>query len=260
MGNGVEIWKMSRIPVSVAWVFLFVGTMVSCEQKEDVDVVIVDVAAFGRDKIAKEVENLLALNPRVIGMGILFLEEKGYEADSLLQGSLNKCSSLVMPSFIMGELIETEKEYDSLIHSDPLFAAGAHTGFMNLLTEDNQFAPVERFSTWEKVSGRMEYNFAVQVAMKYDSVKTSSFLQDNPRIVDVDYKGNSDKFKIISARDAYEGKLNRTDVEGKIILIGAFDITDENARCYAPIGNTPRGFRNMYKIVYEANIVAQILQ
>jgi CHASE2 domain-containing sensor protein len=251
---------MNKISVSIVSAFLFLGTMVSCEQQEDVDVVIVDVAGFGRYEIARQVENLQVLRPRVIGMGILFLDQKEHESDSLLQASLNKCYSLVMPSFIMDELIETEKEYDSLIRSDSAFAADANTGFMNLLTEDNQFEPVERFSMWEKAAGKKEYNFAVQVAMKYDSTKTSRFLRENSRVVEIDYRGNSDKFKIISARDAYEGKIHKADIEDKIVLIGAFDIRDEDARCYAPIGNTPRGFRNMYEIVYEANVVAQILE
>ncbi|MFN8890617.1 MAG: CHASE2 domain-containing protein, partial [Cyclobacteriaceae bacterium] len=94
-------------------------------------------------------------------------------------------------------------------------------------------------------------------ALSYDSLSTMNFIRRHPKIVDVDYLGNMEAFTWYSAKDVLDGKLKREEISGKIVIVGALSIFDDD-RFHTPI-NIDDSKSDMFGVIYLANVVNQIL-
>lgn len=239
--------------------FAFVLSFLACNSNKKIeDIVIIDVSDFGREIIAREVFILDSLNPKVLAIDLQFSTRKETMVDSLLEYILSGCDNLIMVSVIDDNYSGEDLEYKNLTSSLPEFIKNAKTGFTNVILEDDEFETLKRFSTYEKVGGKIEYHFSVQTAMAFDSLKTMSFLKKHPKIVDVKYN-SSERFKIFSAADVLEKKITTKEIEGKIVLVGSFSPFDYDV-FFSPLNNKKKPYKpDMYGVVYLANVVAQIL-
>lgn len=231
-----------------------------CMQSTD-NIVIIGVNSYDKNSIATQVKNICALNPKVIAIDVQFPEREDYLEDSLLRSALFSCSRVVLPSQIKAYTYEDEN-YEDTLGCDPFFLAHAKTGFVNVILEDDEFYTLKKFSIKEKINGKIEYHFAVQTAMMYDSMKTLEFIRANPKIIDIKYQKDQTKFKTIRATYALYNELSKEDIEGKIVLLGAFWPIDgyEPDVFVSPLNKTPENGADMWGVMYLANIVAQILE
>lgn len=239
---------------------VFIVCVSSCNSNKKVDdIVIIDVADFGREIIAKEIAIIDSLSPKVIALDLQFSVKRDPYQDSILRLSLNRCDNLIMMSVIKDDYNGADIQYLELTGSIPEFLSNAKTGFANVILEDDEFQTLKRFSIAEKVNGKLEYHFSVRTAMEFDSLRTMSFIKSNPKIVDVNYFGDAKAFKIFSAHDVLNKKVTAADIEGKIVLFGTFSPHD-NDIFFSPLNNRKKPYKSdMHGVVYLANIVAQIL-
>jgi CHASE2 domain-containing sensor protein len=242
------------------WFLLLVISFSSCDSKKKVkDIVIVDVADFGREIIAKEIAIIDSLNHKVIAIDLQFSTRKSPQVDSIFKSTLDRCENVIMVSVIQDDYTAEDIEYSGLIGSLPEFLTAAKTGFANAILEDDEFQTLKKFSVAERVNGKTEYHFAIRAAMAFDSLKTMSFVKSNAKIIDVNYFGNVEAFKIFSAYDVLNKKVTHEDIEGKIVLFGTFSPHD-NDIFFSPLNNKKRPYKpDMYGVIYIANIIAQVL-
>jgi len=234
----------------------------ACGQNSITDkIVVVNIHNYDREGIARQIQNVRALNPKVIALDIQFSSLKDKNIDSVLRMTLESCDNLVMASVIRNYTHE-DKNYEDTLGCMPYFLTNAKTGFINAILEDDTFQTLKRFSIKEKVNGKIEYHFAIRTAMAFDSLKTVDFMKDKPKIIDVAYQKDQTKIKVLGARDALDGNLKRKDIEGKIVIFGTFWIFEDDPDIFvSPLNQEKERYRpDMWGVMYLANIVAQVLE
>lgn len=234
----------------------------SCSPQSVTDrIVIVGVETYDPELLYKEIQNICALNPKVIAVDIQFPELINDYLDTLLRSALQSCDKVILPSQIRGYTYE-DKNYQDTLGTHPFFLSNGRTGFVNVILEYDKFSTLKRFSIKETVNGEVEYHFAVLTAMMYDSIKTISYIKKKPKIIDIEYQKDQMKFKKIRGSYAINNGLDREDIEGKIVLLGSFwPIEGEPPDVFvSPLNDTPEQGADMWGVVYLANVIAQILE
>jgi CHASE2 domain-containing sensor protein len=162
----------------------------------------------------------------------------------------------VIQNYSGGEIIDYQQfDFGSLPEFVPI---RAKTGFGNAILENDEVGTLKRFSVYEKVSGKIEYHFAVAVALEFDSATAKSFVNKNPKVIDVNYKSGKRKFRQYLATDILSNKTKKTDMADQIVLIGVLAPGTED-KFFTPL-NSNRNEPDMYGLEYLANVVAQILE
>lgn len=231
------------------------------------EIVIVNIGKRFRVGVVNEIAIINSLAPKVIALDLYFASQENPYSDSLLSATLSSCKNLVMMSLIQGYAGDTVKSYDQLFGTLPQFLHSSKIGFANSILDEDEFNTLRKFSIHEEVSGETIYHFAIRAAMEYDSLKTMKFIQDRPRVIDVDYIGNEKVFKTFSDFDVFDGKVTREDIEGKIVLFGylgpydGYDKAIDEDRFFSPLNPRIEPYKSdMYGVVVHANIIAQVLR
>jgi len=228
-------------------------------------IVIVNAGVGSRVRMAKDIAYINSLEPKVLAIDFQFSERQSYYGDSLLIAALLQCKNLVI-SVVIKDYPDESKGYSELIGTLPEFREKAKLGFVNLLTENDQFQTLKRFSLYEEVAGKVIYPLGVQTAMAFDSLKTMSFLNGKPKIMNVVYKGDEKVFRTVSYENLVQRKVSPEEVKDKIIMLGFIGLEghagsyDED-KFFSPLNDKKKPYKpDMYGVVYHANIVAQVLE
>ncbi len=243
---------MIRILVS----FVFAISSVSCQSQQDENrIVLVNVGTLDRGEIAKVIEVIISNEPKVLAIDLFFSKDTENSKDVLLLSALEKVKCLVMITTIE-EFDGKKKEYPRFgLGSRPEYLFGATTGYANTILDDIGKLVLRRFTTFEMVGGALEYHFSVATAMAYDSLTAHRFVKNHPRTVNVYFKKRS--FLVLSSSDVLRGKISRTDIAGKIVMIGYLGPGDDD-KFFSPL-NAEMKSPDMYGLEFLAHIVSQIL-
>jgi len=246
-------------------VFIIVFAALACVSKpNDELIVLINIEEFEgkmRD-IAKGISLLDSLKPKVISIAFQFPDEYSDEkSDNELALAFSDYRANLILCNDIDYYDEQREDYPGFrVQSYSKFIpAKAKTGFINLVSEIDPFQTISKFSTWERVNGKIEYSFGVQTAILFDSIKATDFLKRRPKINDINFHDGK-KFKSFELLDIISGKVRREEIEGKIVIIGFLGpgYTD---RFYS--GAIKRGNGSfepdMYSAEFQANIVLQVL-
>ena len=85
-----------------------------------------------------------------------------------------------------------------------------------------------------------------------------NFVRNNPNIVALDHKNGRRKFKTFSSSVVLKGKLTKSDVEGKIVMMGFLGPGNRD-KFFTPLNSNPNE-PDIYGLEYLANIVAQVIE
>lgn len=236
----------------------------SCQSQSVHDsIVLVNTGPYDKGRIAKLISKLSTLSPKVIALDIAFPEYAGDTDDRNLYLALRDVKRLVLPSEISYE----GQDYQGrdiisvyLTCATEFFVPNAKTGFVSAEVERDQGQIPRKFIVWQKgsYSEDIYHHFSVVTAMTFDSLRGSSFVQSQERLVDIDYKNGKRKFKIFSASEILVDNLTKKDIEGKIVMMGFLGPGDDD-KYFTPLGANPNE-PYMYGLEYLANIVAQVLE
>lgn len=233
--------------------------MNSCNAQSVVDnIVLINVGKYDRGEIARELEVVEKLNPRVIALDIAFPKYIGDHDDKQLFLAFNKCKRIVLPSQI--NVLATRADGSEIITVSMTFSSGFYsphiqTGFVS--AKVGEFQIPKQFIVYQNDDDYDYYHFSISTAMLFDSLRTSNFIHTHERLVDVNYKNGNRDFKIFSASDVLNNKLTAKDIQGKIVMFGYLGPGDID-RFLTPRGGNPNK-PYMYGLEYLANIVAQVL-
>ncbi len=178
----------------------------------DQRIVLVNIGNLSRREIAQELQIISKYKPKVIGIDSYFNCEGGLRdsincpqlldtfGNLLLSDAIREAGNVVLVSKLLPKT-ETSKNpdaehfYDSLELSDPIFSDFADHGFANLPTDANYQEDIKEcrsINPQKAVNGKMEYAFSVNLAMKYDSLKTMKFLNRNNEEELINFRGNAE--------------------------------------------------------------------
>jgi len=245
----------------IVWFMLYLLLFAACRKDAagDQEIVLINADTLGKDGIAKMLNAINALGPKLVAIDFQFGEDEDVRKDTLLMRALRKTDALFMVSIIddYGDGVRTH--YDRFaMGSLPVFLANAKTGFANTIVDENELRTLSRFATYAYVAGRIEYHFGVRVAMAVDSLRAAQYVERHPRIVEVDYRRGGRHFKILSPSEVLGGKISRKDIADKIVMLGSLGPGNED-KFYTPL-NTDPDEPDMYGVEYLAHIVAQLLE
>lgn len=259
---------------SMKFCFLFFAASLVCctgiyhrDNLSSKDIVIVNVGINNRIGIAKEIEFIETLNPAVVAIDVQFSTEHNEYQDSLLIASLNRCRNLVLSVGLEGIDSATAEGYDRIFGTLPKFLGNAKIGYVNVLLDGIETPVLRRFNVYERIGDMTMFHFAVQTAMSFDSIQTMRFINTHDQTVGIEFIGNKEIFKVFSADDALNGVIPRSEIEGKIVLIGYlgpyenFFPANDDDKFFTPLNpENPPKEPDMYGVIYLANVIAQILR
>jgi CHASE2 domain-containing sensor protein len=235
----------------------------------DTAIVIVNIGRLPKRLIAEQIERLQAFQPKVIGLDVfpLLPNPRNPEHDSLFSQTLQRYPSIVLASKLDG-WNESLQQYDTLALSPPQFSAFAHSGFVNLIIDDNKpYRVVRHCSVCERVGKNEEYAFAAKVAQLYDSLAFNDLLARGNQKEIIHYRGNLKSFYVLDVEDALDSTADLEIVRDKIVLMGFLGDDVSNPfqsiedRFFTPINERYIGKtdRDMFGVVIHANIVSMII-
>ncbi len=240
-------------------ILLLIAIALRCNsQHAESHLVLINVDSLDRGGIATLIHIINEFEPKTIAIDLQFVNNSEYTKDWSLFNELSKCKKLVMSSLI-GNYTGEDIEYKRFVEeSQPQFLINAKTGFTNIIPEQDEFSTLRRFSTKEQINTKIEYHFAIRVAMEYDSIKAINFVRNNPKVVYVDFKNGQRNFKRLTSEDVISRRINPDEIKNKIIMIGFLGPGQED-KFYTPL-NKDTGEPDMYGLEYLAYIVAQVLE
>ena len=253
-----------------------VSSRIREEQREDTNIVIVNIGTFDRATIARQINIINSCNPKVVGIDSFFrqLKSGNPEGDSLLAQAFAKVKNLVLVNKL--HYNEEKKSFDSLEMSHSIFTKHAQTGSANLITEgEEKFKTARYFSPFDTAIGRktvIDTFFAVKLAEVYRPGSAKVVSDRKNDIEYIWYKGNIYGFKAkyftIEAQDIIDGNFLPDLLKNKIILMGYLGAEVSNSeyiwdidKFFTPLNDkyVGKATPDMFGVVVHANIISMIL-
>jgi CHASE2 domain-containing sensor protein len=265
--------------------------------KVDSNIWIVNIGEISRADIARQILVISSCKPKVIGLDARFVCDWTQDTlqcpaltdtlgNMMLSYAISQAPNMVMVSKISGydkaQSASQDKDvFTEVISSYPPFLINATEGFANLETDaegQEDLKMCRRFNPRISVNGKDQYAFAVQIAMKFDSMKAKKFLDRNIYSEVINYRGNTVDIYGAS-QDSLTGIYPVLDVDqaldtnrfitsmlkDKIVIMGYLgkDIYDTSwdDKFFTPLNEeyVGRSRPDMYGVVVHANIVSMIL-
>jgi len=188
----------------------------------DTNIVLVNVdICKNRFEIAQLIEQINSLHPKVIGLDVIFRNQKNREEDMILENAIRTCKNIVVTCVLDAEHRESNDVYSNC--SRNFFVDQRNDsiteGFINLDSDGD--SPVQTFTPklylqkenfWDTL-----YCFAAQIVRVCDETAFQKLLQRT---------GN---LELINFQPLRFNQINKNDMEdnpeliaGKIVLIGSF--------------------------------------
>ncbi|MGN1179967.1 MAG: CHASE2 domain-containing protein [Suilimivivens sp.] len=202
--------------------------------------------------------------PKVIGLDVLIVNEKG-EEDQLLVDACKKYSNIVMASnLVFSAKIETKdgKSQVNPLHIEMVeipfgeLADTVRTGFVNTVqdTEDNSVRyTLLEWDGYQSFASAIVKTAAERDGETVDPVSVMPIDANNG--IFIDYTGRTDTYEILSMIDVLEGKIPAATFSDSIVLVGvhAAGMGDSYA---VPIQKGTQ----MYGVEIHANIIQCLLE
>ncbi len=195
---------------------------------------------WNRDIFAKALTNLAKTNPQVVGIDVLFLEQR--PNDESFDITLNNTN---FPLILASKLID-----DTVIESK-FNGKNTSNGFINLYSDHD--GKIRRTLKATTLNGICYNSFSFALTQKY--LNRSN--QPNCIGTELSFNYSNNAFKTISFVDVFNNKVTPQDFTGKIVLIGstALDLRSNlNDNFIDVLGNRISG------IEVHANIINSFLE
>lgn len=248
----------------IVFLLISVSFTFSCSsQSFDEKIVLINVGDYDRGAIARMISEINLLNPQVVALDIAFPDYTGSQSDKLLYLALMDVKKLVLPSKVSSlgrDYYDREMILVSLACASEFRVPNSKTGFVSSKVANDQLKIPEDFAVWQDVyfGNYKSHHFSIMTAMSYDSLKTINFIESHERMVNIDNSERKREFKMFSAEEVLKGMFSKSDIEGKIVMMGYLGPGDHD-RYVTSLSKSAKKSK-MYGLEYLANIVAQVLE
>lgn len=169
---------------------------------------------WNRDIFAKAFVNLDKLNPRVVGLDILFLEDRVGDVE------FNQALNDAKFKTVFGVKVENDK-----LLNPKFLGTNLSNGLIDF-SPDND-GKIRRTDLSRKVENKCQNSFALDVFSKYlsiknsDNCKTNLQLRNNNLPNNLEFNYTNQKFTEYSFLDLYNNNLTSGQLKDKIVIIGS---------------------------------------
>lgn len=239
----------------------------------DENIILVN-AGRSRAEVAHQVKAIAAMDPKVIGVNLIFNSEKEPEVDLALLDAFNSAKTIVLPAEISGWKEDTTKPmYLGLKGPHPKFAAqNVIIGHNSLVADKKDRETASTLRSFEPevlCQGRQLYSFAMEVADHYKPGIKQQIKERGEEEELINYRGSFNKFIQIDIEPdmAIDSVVTMYSslFKGKIVLVGymgqPFDNpNDIRGKVYSPAAKkyVGKSAPDMYEIVVQANIISML--
>ncbi|MBL8575778.1 MAG: adenylate/guanylate cyclase domain-containing protein [Mesorhizobium sp.] len=194
-----------------------------------------------RATLARVVDTLATLGPKVIGLDILLIDTGNEADDALLAAALDTNRTVIAAAAVFGAAraqapdlddpaFDAVPVADSFVFPNARFASGAAIGVVNLATD---FAGTPRYAPLIfRTSHRIEASFPLQAtSLAFDATPMfqpggvvlgdRTIATDIGQRMPISYYGPRGTIETVSAASVLAGQLQRQQVEGRVVVIGA---------------------------------------
>lgn len=213
------------------------------------NIIIVNIEHHDRAMIALGIEKISAHNPAVIGVDIVFREQREPETDLILK------KALFNPSVVSAYYVEDGKIIGHHTYFDN---SSSISGFINL-DGDEQEGVIRDFLG---VQGN-NYAFPVQVAIKAGAISAEVVDEKLSENLPIRYTGNAENFLTFNL-DEILASDSIPALSNSIVLMGylgqnKFDIEDKH---FTPLNSkyVGKSIPDMHGVVIHANIIRMLTQ
>ncbi|MEJ7647229.1 MAG: CHASE2 domain-containing protein [Chryseolinea sp.] len=262
------------------------------EPNVDENIVLVNIGQLDRRGIAEQIRIISKHKPKVIGLDSFFdcsnnfrdtvscPQLKDVLGNMMLSEVIREAGNVVLVTKVL-QRDSTLKEnvFDSLRHSDNIFSDYAYReGFANLETGaafQDDVKTCRTFNPKLLVGGKVANAFSVEMAMTFDSIKTTKFLQRENYSEVINYRGNvfdvmgstnyPQMFYTLDVNDVFTENFVAEMIKDKIVIFGYLGAylgdPSWDDKFYTPLNKKMAGKANpdMFGAVVHANIVSMIM-
>ncbi|MGB1308208.1 MAG: CHASE2 domain-containing protein [Oceanihabitans sp.] len=221
------------------------------------NIVLINIEHKDRFEIAMLLEEVMQQKPKVVGVDMIFKEEKEAFSDSLLASQLQ--NNTIVQAYIL--------EKKESIYSHKKFQNNTK-GFVNL-NFDNQESVVREFVGMHELNSKEHVSWAAQITKlavgdsTWNARNYKKHLKGNTAII---YKGKYDSFLTLGY-DEFMSQVDKNIINNKIVLLGYIgdptgDIYDVEDKFFTPLNPVTAGksIPDMFGVVIHANIINMLLK
>ena len=222
------------------------------------DIILLNIEHRDRFEISQMIDKVLLSDPKVVGVDIIFKDQKEAFIDSILGESLN--NQKIVSSYIL--------EKDKIIKNHPQFLNENTSGFVNL-NFDNKESVIRNFVGSKEFKSDTHLSFSAQIVKKimepseWDNYSYDKVLKGNTLI---SYHGNRNSFLTFSYDEFMESD-NKNLLKNKIVILGyigtptgnEYDVEDKH---FTPLNKITAGksIPDMFGVVVHANIITMLMK
>ncbi len=272
----VIIWLLTFIPVNLGFfnpmknalydfdVNDIVFSKLSPEKSADTNIVIVNIGYLNRPQLAELITKIKSYKPKVVGLDILFRENKEPIGDSLLSKAIKLDGNTVIVNKLSG-FDEDKQNYDTLITSINKLTNFSYSGYANLPSKaGSNLTTIRLFKPEAKYKDSTIDAFSTEITKLFDKKSYDELIKRNNDFETINYRGNADKFYYIDGTNL--NNLDNVDfIKNKIVLLGFLGEYPSHTILedifYTPLNENYAGktYPDMYGVVIHANIISMIL-
>ena len=226
-------------------------------------IAIVNIGDADREEIAYLIESVAAMQPKVIGLDILFEGEREEDKDSILREVLKKTKNLISVSRLVpiGDSIIVDPNYfDSSLNM---------RGAANLIGED--IGTIRYYVPFEEVNGKKYPHISSAIIREYDRSAYEKLEKRHKVVETINYtrKVNDESirelkgYQIIQGENLLMGQVKEYLIKDKIVLLGYVNPNPNNIedKKFTPMNTKYAGKQrpDMNGVVVQANIISMVL-
>jgi len=226
-------------------------------------IAIVNIGDADREEIAYLIESVAAMQPKVIGLDILFEGEREEHKDSILREVLKKTKNLISVSRLVpiGDSIIVDPNYfDSSLNM---------RGAANLIGED--IGTIRYYVPFEEVNGKKYPHISSAIIREYDRSAYEKLEKRHKVVETINYtrKVNDESirelkgYQIIQGENLLMGQVKEYLIKDKIVLLGYVNPNPNNIedKKFTPMNTKYAGKQrpDMNGVVVQANIISMVL-
>lgn len=221
------------------------------------DIILINIEQRDRFEIAQLLDAVKNEQPKVIGLDIIFKEQKEPFIDSILINSLQ--ASNIVTAFLIKK--------DSVIANNSVFNTSSASGFINLNFNDKTNV-IREFASVKNLGDTSYTSFTSQVVRSYSASNWEEYNYDQKLSKEkvIKFYGNYDTFLTFGFDEFMQNNYKEL-IKDKIVLLGYLgtptgNINDVEDKHFTPLNKATAGKSNpdMFGIVVHANIINMMIK
>jgi CHASE2 domain-containing sensor protein len=221
------------------------------------DIIIINVEKRSRFEISQLINQIKKENPKVIGLDIIFKDQKDPYIDSILASNLLSKNIIISKAYLDGNWVSNynkiKKETNEI-------------GFTNI-NFDKKSDIIRTYEGAKKINDTIHFSLTSLIAKEFldkEWVDYNIVNKINSPIY-INYHGNADDFLTFSYDECFQ-QANLSILKDKIVLLGYLGTphkseTDIEDKLFTPLNkkNAGKSPPDMFGVVIHANIIQMII-